>query len=114
MYRHLFRNRWIALAFVLLMAASAVSLVGTESGGGMIGEATAEFHDQKAEFQRQAEALSKPTRSHTVVDLSEVDGGEAEDEESLIDPGTGIEPEPDPGAGFEPEPDLDPTPVIEP
>lgn len=109
MYRHLFRNRWIALAFVLMMTASAISLVGTEEGGGVIGEATAELHGQKQAFEDQAAELSRPTRSHTVIDMEEADAGEGD--EALVDPGTGIDPTPETEGGFEPVPDLDPTPA---
>ncbi|OZA93877.1 hypothetical protein U4960_03265 [Altererythrobacter sp. H2] len=108
MYRHLFRNRWIALGFVALSAASAASLVGTEEGGGMIDEATAQLNGQKAEFEQQAADLAKPTRSHTVIELD--DSGFAEDDD-LVDQGTGLEPEPDPGEGFDPAPMLDPVPA---
>lgn len=112
MYRHLFRNRWVALAFVLLMTASAAMLVGTEDSGGVIDQATAELQGQKAQFEQQTEELARPTRSHRVLDISEVEGEEPGDAD-LIDPATGTEPMPDPGEGFEPEPDLDPTPVTE-
>lgn len=110
MYRHLFRNRWIALAFVLMMTASAISLVGTEERDGVIDQATAQLNGQKQEFEQQAAELSKPTRSHTVIDLAETEDQD-EGEESLIDPGTGIDPTPMDGEGIEPVPDLDPVPA---
>ncbi|MFN4113798.1 MAG: hypothetical protein ACK4GD_07635 [Sphingomonadaceae bacterium] len=100
MYRHLFRNRWIALGFVVLSAASAASLVGTEEGGGMIDQATAQLHDQKAEFEQEAAALSKPTRSHTVIDVEDADW-DADDELDTVDPGTGFDPAPDEASGFD-------------
>lgn len=109
MYRHLFHNRWIALAFVLMMVTSAVSLVGTEEGGGMIDQATAELQGQKQDLEQQAAELSRPTRSHTVIDLNEVEEDASDDD--LVDPGTGIDPTPQFDGGFEPVPDLDPCPA---
>lgn len=109
MYRHLFRNRWIALAFVAMMVTSAISMVGTEEGGGMIDQATAELQGQKQDFEQQAAELSKPSYSHTVIDMDDVEAEESEDD--LVDPGTGIDPTPQFEGGFEPVPDLDPAPV---
>lgn len=113
MYRHLFRNRWIALAFVLMMASSAASLVGTEDGGGMIDQAKEQLQGQKDQFEAEAAKMAKPTRSHTVISLEEppVSEGDMQDEEALIDPGTGIDPTPPDPAGLEPEPDINPAPV---
>lgn len=116
MYRHLFRNRWIALAFVLMTVASAASLVGTEDHDGVIDKATAQLHDQKAQFAAEAEELAKPTRSHTVITLDEPPPEDAEElnDEDLIDPGTGIDPTPMDNSGFEPVPDHTPAPMVEP
>ena len=112
MYRHLFRNRWIALAFVLMMVASAASLVGTEDRDGVIDQTTAELMGQKQQFEAEAEELAKPTRSHQIVTLEEpVPEDEDSSDDDLIDPGIGIDPTPPDVTGFEPEPDLDPTPV---
>jgi hypothetical protein len=110
MYRHLFRNRWIALAFVLMMAASAATLVGTEDSDGVIDQATARFQGQKAEFKAQAEAIAKPTPSITIIEPDEITG-ETDDEDILIDPGTGVDPTPPEPTGFDPQPDLDPNPA---
>lgn len=109
MYRHLFRNRWIALAFVIMMVTSAVSMVGTEEGGGMIDQATAELQGQKQDFEQQAAELSRPTSSHMVIDVDEIEEDVSEDD--LVDPATGIDPTPQFEGGFEPVPDLDPTPA---
>lgn len=114
MYRHLFRNRWAALGFVAMMVTSAISLVGTEEGGGMIDEAKAELQGQKQDFEDQATELAKPTSSMTVIDKSELDGGDLDEDVSdddLVDPGTGEDPTPPDDGALEPVPDLDPTPV---
>lgn len=109
MYRHLFRNRWVALGFVIMMVTSAISLVGTEEGGGMIEEAKAELEGQKQGFETQAAELAEPTSSNIVIDAGAFE--EDVSEEDLVDPGTGEDPTPIDEGGLEPVPDLDPTPA---
>jgi hypothetical protein len=110
MYRHLFRNRWIALAFVILMMTSAITLVGTEDGSGLLDHATAELHGQKQAFEDQAAELSKPGSHHIVIDADELETEDEEDE--LVDPGTGEDPTPVLDDPVDPTPDLDPTPAL--
>lgn len=108
MYRQLFRNRWAALGFVAMMVASAISLVGTEEGGGMIDEATAKLQGQKQDLKAQAANLSKPTSNHIVIDA----GAPADkvNDEDLVDPGSGEDPTPVDDGALEPVPDIDPSP----
>ena len=108
MYRNLFRNRWIALGFVAMMVASAISLVGTEEGGGMIDEAKAELQGQKQDFETQAAELAEPTSSNIVIDAGAFEEDVSDDD--LVDPGTGEDPTPMDEGGLEPVPDLDPSP----
>lgn len=109
MYRHLFRNRWIAIAFVVMMVTSAITLVGTEEGGGLLDDATAELHGQKQAFEDQAAELAKPGSSHIVIDADALEAEDDEDE--LVDPGTGQDPTPQIEDPLDPTPDLDPTPA---
>lgn len=106
MYRHLFRSRWFALAFVLMMVASAASLVGTEKHDGMIDRATAQLHSQKAAFDAEAADLARPSHNAQVITLDE-----PLPEDDLIDPGIGFDPTPPDPSGYDPDPEFDPAPA---
>ena len=97
MYSPVFRNRWIALAFVLFMAMGAAQLVGDENDAGVISQAAEQLIDQRADFARQADELS--------VDTADVEAEFAEDDD-LIAAEAPVTDEPDSFSGFDPVPDM--------
>lgn len=119
MYRTVFANRWIALLFVLLMAASAASLVGTEESDGVLDHATQQIAEQRADFEAEAAKLAAPSRTRQVIEQPDTDF--LQDEE-LIDEATGLDtsgldttgfdPTPDAPEGFEPEPAIGTDPAL--
>ncbi len=99
MYSPVFRSRWLALAFVVIMAMGAAKLVGDEKGGGVIGHATEQILDQRKEFARGVEDLRAG---------DEGDDGFASDEELVQD---GAPSEPEAIGGFDPAPTADTEPA---
>ena len=97
MYSLLFKNRAVALGFVLLTAAGAVSLVGTEEDGGLIEQTKEQFGVQKQEFadkvqDMQSSARKAPPRPANAALQMPV---ELADDEHLIDTAEGYDPTPD-------------------
>lgn len=61
MFTSLFRNRWVALAFVLLTAIGAAELVGEEEDGGPLGNAAEKWAGQASETSTIVRTTSDPT-----------------------------------------------------
>lgn len=94
MYRMLFINRWIALAFVFLTVFSTIAIVGTEEKDGAIDRATKDLNEQRETFAKKAASFSQSEASDT-------DPGPTAfaSDEDLIDDATGYDPTPDDGSG---------------
>jgi hypothetical protein len=88
MYSQLFRNRWIAIAFVALTAISAANLVGSSEEEGVLGEATDLIEGEREAFAAEAETLS----GDTPIANPSVESFTADDD--LIEPGVGVAPDP--------------------
>lgn len=106
MYRQVFANRWIALLFVVMTAAGAASLVGTEDTDGALDRAKAQIESRNSEFEAEAKKLSgKPSTDRSADD----DVIEFTSDEELIDTAEGED-----AGGFDPTPDalevVDPSP----
>ena len=99
MYSLLFKNRAVALGFVLLTAAGAVSLVGTEEEGGLIEQTKQQFGVQKQEFADRVQDLQTPTprAAPRPASASLSMPVELADDEHLIDQAEGYDPTPDDG-----------------
>lgn len=97
MYSLLFKNRVAAMGFVLLTAAGAISIVGTEEEGGLIEQTKEQFGVQKQEFADRVQdmqssarkASPRPARDSQQMPL------ELADDEHLIDTAEGYDPTPD-------------------
>lgn len=107
MYSLLFKNRVAALGFVLLTAAGAVSLVGTEEEGGLIEQTKEQFGVQKQDFADRVKDMQTSARpaSPRPASASLSMPVELADDEHLIDQAEGYDPTPDdaqePGAAVE-------------
>ncbi len=71
MFTSLFRNRWVAVAFVLLTAIGAAELVGDEQDGGPLGNAAQKWAGQRVEISQQADALAASETSSIVGTTSD-------------------------------------------
>ncbi|QYU70988.1 hypothetical protein J4558_13135 [Leptolyngbya sp. 15MV] len=71
MFTSLFRNRWVALAFVLLTAIGAAELVGDEEDGGPLGNAAQRWAGQRVELSQHADALAAGETSSIVGTTSD-------------------------------------------
>lgn len=93
-YQILFRNRWIALAFVAFTLISVYTLVGSEDDSSLLGSMSGETE----EAQQQLATVEAPPQPDIPVDpgFEEFPDDVLSDEE-LIDPATGIDPTPSDG-----------------
>lgn len=97
-YQTLFRNRWIALAFVAFTLISAYTLVGAEDESSLLGSMNGEAEGA----QEQLAVIEAPPQPEVVVDEGFSDfPDDALSDEELIDPATGFDPTPsDSGEGI--------------
>ena len=84
MYRMLFTNRWIALAFVAVVVVSALAFVGTQDQEGAYGMAKHSLHEQQEAVEKQIEVIQQP-------EPSPEEPAEFMSDEELIDDATGDE-----------------------
>ncbi len=94
MYRIIFRYRWAAMLFVLLVVAGAMQLVGTGKGDGHLAKVERDVTEQRENF----EAATGQSLDGEPVEIIEEEA-EPEDwygaQEDLIDRAEGIDPTPD-------------------
>ncbi len=95
MFTSLFRNRWVAVAFVLLTAIGAAELVGDEEDGGPLGNAAQKWAGQRVELSQQAEALATSETSSIVGTTSDP---------TLVEGAPQVDPVTDPDGWFAPAP----------
>lgn len=98
MYRMIFRHRWAAVLFVLLVVAGALRLVGTQDQDGQLAEMQRQVSEQREQFEQATAADTNPFAEEIVEDDSEPEVGFAGDSD-LIDPAEGTDPTP-------PEPEI--------
>ncbi|OCC24267.1 hypothetical protein MB02_06580 [Croceicoccus estronivorus] len=89
MYRKLFTDWRIALAFVAVTAISAVLFVGTEEDGGALTQATQQVHGQKQDFQRKIDSVNNGPEVYPEPETSEF-----MPDEELLDDASGFDPSP--------------------
>jgi len=118
MYQFLFRNKWAALAFVVLTLASVQYLVGREGEDSAISRTQDNLISQRDTIQRSMDDMGlEPDRSRG-FDMPE--GARESDsqpmdftpDEDLIDDASGFDPTPDEEYFYEDGP-TDPTPQEE-
>lgn len=112
MYSFLFRNKWGALAFVVLMMISAATLVGTEEHDGVIAKTAEQITQQRDDFAEKVDAMSsKKSASKPTIVAAEPKPIEFTADDDLIDTAQGFDaqgfdPTPEP-----PKPDFNPDPI---
>ena len=84
---YMFRNRWFSLVFVGLVLVGVANLVGTEEGGGTLGE-------MREQFARQTDQTHGLDTESELPEVSDDVHFEFIDDEELIDPATGYDPTP--------------------
>ena len=92
----LFKNRWIALAFVVFTLLTVYTLVGTEDDASVLAGIAAQQQQDQAELA----AVEAPPQPDYQADQGLADYAEDAylSDEELIDPATGIDPTPMDGA----------------
>jgi hypothetical protein len=97
MYRIIFRYRWAALLFALMVVGTTMSLVGTKERDGHLAQMQQQVTQQRDQFE-QTIADGEPAQEDTPEDIEEVEaepefgfGGDA----GPMDLAEGIDPTPD-------------------
>lgn len=94
MYQFLFKNRWFALAFVVMTLASVSTLVGSDGEETVLSRTKDNIIGQKDGADQAAAILARP-------DIHQMSGDDADSptefatDEELIDNAEGFEPEPE-------------------
>jgi len=103
-YQFLFKNRWIALAFVGFTLLSVYTLVGTEDDASVLGAMTG-IAAQPDQNPAEMSIVEQPQQPEYLADDGMADF--ADDayvgDEELIDPATGTDPTPMDGAEGAPD-----------
>ena len=100
MYQWLFRNKWVAIAFVILTLVSVQALVGHEGDDSVISRTQSQVIQQRQRMQDQADSLATDPASvpppEVIRDRPPVadETGWVDDDE-LIDDAEGFDPTPD-------------------
>ena len=107
MYQWLFRNKWVAIAFVILTLASVQALVGREGEGSVISRTKSQLIERHDKMQEQIGSMSADPAAPVVIPgpPTAVETGFAEDDD-LIDDATGFDPTPDAEQPDDPSVDL--------
>ena len=97
MYESLFRNKWAALAFVVLVLAGVQYFVGREGEDGTLAQATDELADQSGEPGEAVSDAGSPPDMGGFYDGTDV---EFMSDEELIDTAEGFDPTPYEDEGY--------------
>ena len=110
MYQWLFRNKWVAVAFVILTLASVQALVGRDGEDSVISRTKGELIERRQQMQQQMDELSAEPANQAAIPgpPTAIDTGFAEDDD-LIDDAEGFDPSPDIEEPDDPSADLDET-----
>ena len=94
MYKFLFKNRWIALAFVVITMVSVKTLVGSEGENGMISRTQGDLLAQREEMRAaMSDLATAPATTQAAPGTSSSMMGFTPDED-LIDDTSGFDPTP--------------------
>ena len=113
MYRWVFKNKWVAVAFVILTLASVQSLVGKNGkDGSMISRTKGQLIAQRKQMQHQIDEMSPDQTAQDAASgpPSDVETGFADDDD-LVDDAKGFDPTPETEEPLDPSPGVDPTPI---
>ena len=108
MYQFLFRNKWAALAFVILMLVSVRALIGPEGGDGTIPNTQAELIAQRKQMQQQMNQLNaEPSKQAGISASPDAAERDYTDDSDLIDDAQGYDPTPQIDSPMDPSPGQD-------
>jgi hypothetical protein len=108
MYQFLFRNKWAALAFLILMLVSVRALVGRQDEDGVISHTKTELIAQRKQMQQQMGQLNAaPSKNANIPPPPDAGGNGYVDDNDLIDDTKGFDPTPEIDAPMDPSPDQD-------
>lgn len=116
MYRWLFKNKWVAIAFVILTLASVQSLVGKNGKDeSVISRTQSQLIAQRKQMQQQIDEMNAGQDGQDAIPgpPSDAETGFAADDE-LIDDAKGFDPTPEIEQPLDPSPDVDPSPDLDP
>ena len=109
MYRWLFKNKWVAIAFVILTLVSVQSLVGRNGDeDSAISRTKSQLISQRQQMQHQVDQMSldQPPQDAVPDQPSDAETTFADDND-LIDDARGFDPTPETEEPLDPSPDQD-------
>ncbi len=110
MRNYVFGSRWGALFLVLLVAAAAASLIGSNGHEGLLLQAAKGINQSRGSYRDQTKKLATPDKRPVImIDRNVPDEVQSSSEATFASDAELI----DPAEGIDPSPDIDPDKVVD-